>query len=180
MFIALHALVHLKFLCFSDTGGSTDKLFATRQEPNESFMAFITKWRAKAAMMTNRPLKKDQIRHDTDRCFRLRHEIQDLIDNKVIAPPQPPKPNVTTNSLPPHGRVPPPPYFNLIHTLSSTFNPSIYITPTHLPKPEVYIPEGTELCMMDVPLTQPKPKNPMVVVPMLEVGKLSEKKYDPG
>ncbi|KAF5933264.1 hypothetical protein HYC85_029435 [Camellia sinensis] len=37
--------------------------------------------------------------HDTDLCFRLRHEIKDLIDNKVIAPPQ--KPNVTTNPLPP-------------------------------------------------------------------------------
>ncbi|XP_028077313.1 uncharacterized protein LOC114279294 [Camellia sinensis] len=117
--------------------------------------------------------------HDTDRCVCLRHEIQDLIDNKVITPPQPPKPNVTTNPLPPHDRVPSPPHLNLIHTLSSTFNPSIYITPTHLPKPEVYIPEGTELCMMDAPPTQPKPKNLMVVVPMLEAGKLSEKKYDP-
>lgn len=36
---------------------TTGKL--TRQEPNESFVAFITRWRAKAAMMTNRPLEKD-------------------------------------------------------------------------------------------------------------------------
>ncbi|GMP28522.1 hypothetical protein CsSME_00004027 [Camellia sinensis var. sinensis] len=253
---------------------TTRELEATRQEPNESFMTIITRWRAKAAMMTNRPLEKDQIRmivrnlhgkmlqkmivlplftfndlkeigvqiedaikqgiiddkepvrkpfgrssntttsgstavkpseinlvatttkiadpfahaglqnttrapsrtftplymslskamnilikrgylkpldprplpeplpakhdptkhcafhqqpgHDTDRCFRLQHKIQDLIDNKVIAPPQPPKPNVTTNPLPPHDRVPSPPHLNLIHTLSSTFNPSIY------------------------------------------------------
>ncbi|KAI8014581.1 hypothetical protein LOK49_LG05G03539 [Camellia lanceoleosa] len=108
--------------------------------------------------------------HDTDRCFRLRHEIQDLIDNKVIAPPQPPKPNVTTNPLPPHDRVPPPPHLNLIHTFSSTFNPSIYITPTHLPKPEVFIPENTDLCMMDAPEPQssqpPKLELPNSLIPV--------------
>ncbi|KAL7169328.1 hypothetical protein ACSBR2_034386 [Camellia fascicularis] len=43
--------------------------------------------------------------HDTDQCYRLRHKIQDLIDNKVIAPSQ--KPNVTTNPLPLHNQVPP-------------------------------------------------------------------------
>ncbi|KAF5932938.1 hypothetical protein HYC85_029109 [Camellia sinensis] len=104
-----------------------------------------------------------QPRHDIDRCFHLRHEIQDLIDNKVITPPQPPKPNVTANPLLPHDRVPPPPHLNLIHTLSCIFNPSIYITSTHLPKPEVYIPEGTELCIMDAPPTQQKPKIPMIL-----------------
>ena len=29
-----------------------------------------------------------QTSHDTDSCVRLRHEIQNLIDNKVIAPPE--------------------------------------------------------------------------------------------
>ena len=38
--------------------------------------------------------------HDTDRCFTLRHEIQDLIDNKVIAPPT--RLSITNNPLPNH------------------------------------------------------------------------------
>ena len=50
--------------------------------------------------------------HDTDRCFRLCHEIQDLIDKQVIAPPE--KPNVTTNPLPPHNQAPPPNRINFI------------------------------------------------------------------
>ncbi|XP_028124411.1 uncharacterized protein LOC114321446 [Camellia sinensis] len=40
---------------------TTQELDATRQEPNESFVAIITRWKAKAAMMTNRPPEKDQI-----------------------------------------------------------------------------------------------------------------------
>ena len=38
--------------------------------------------------------------HDTDRCFTLRHAIQDLIDNKVIIPPT--RPSITNNPLPNH------------------------------------------------------------------------------
>ena len=38
--------------------------------------------------------------HDTDNCFGLRHAIQDLIDNKVIAPPT--RPSITNNPLPNH------------------------------------------------------------------------------
>ena len=38
--------------------------------------------------------------HDTDRCFTLRHAIQDLIDNKVITPPT--RPSVSNNPLPNH------------------------------------------------------------------------------
>ena len=36
--------------------------------------------------------------HDTDRCYDLRHAIQDLIDTKVIAPLT--RPNITKNPLP--------------------------------------------------------------------------------
>ncbi|KAF5934612.1 hypothetical protein HYC85_030783 [Camellia sinensis] len=36
----------------------------------------------------------------TDHCYRLRHEVQNLIDNKMIAPPQ--EPNITTKPLPIH------------------------------------------------------------------------------
>ena len=38
--------------------------------------------------------------HDTDKCFGLRHVIQDLIDNKVIALPT--RPSITNNLLPNH------------------------------------------------------------------------------
>ncbi|KAF5934617.1 hypothetical protein HYC85_030788 [Camellia sinensis] len=79
--------------------------------------------------------QRSEIRHGhgTDRCYRLRHEVQNLIDNRTIAPPQDPND----------------PHLNLIHTLPPTFNPNIYITPTHLPKPDVFIPESMNLCMMD-------------------------------
>ncbi|KAF5933378.1 hypothetical protein HYC85_029549 [Camellia sinensis] len=79
--------------------------------------------------------------HDTNRCIRLRHKIQDLIDEETLAPLE--GPQVSTDSSPPH--------LNLIHTLPSTFDPSIYITPAHLPKPEVFIPKSMDLCMMDAP-----------------------------
>ena len=38
--------------------------------------------------------------HDTDLCFTPHHAIQDLIDNKVIAPPT--RPSITKNPLPNH------------------------------------------------------------------------------
>ncbi|KAF5933879.1 hypothetical protein HYC85_030050 [Camellia sinensis] len=74
--------------------------------------------------------------HGTDRCYRLRHEVQNLIDNRTIAPPSAPDDQV------PH------PHLNLIHTLAVPYDPSVYITPAHLPKPEVFIPESMDLCMM--------------------------------
>ncbi|KAF5932881.1 hypothetical protein HYC85_029052 [Camellia sinensis] len=233
---------------------TTRDLETTRQELKESFSDFITRWRAKASMMTIRPTDKDQIQmiedalkqglidndreqprrtfnysmnagtssaaaaraldvsmvtataprtltatpftgasgkrahealeprplpetlppfhnlakycafhqqhgHDTDHCFRLRHEIQDLIDNRVIVPPE--KPNVTTNPLPPHNQAPPLKRINSIQTGVVSYDPSIYITASHLSKPEVFIPDGTDLCMLDISRTQPEP---MVVI----------------
>ena len=118
--------------------------------------------------------------HDTDLCFRLRHEIQDLIDNKVIAPPE--KPNVTTNPLPPHNQLPPPPrQVNLIRTMAVPYDPSIYITLSHLLKPAQFIPESTDLCMTSASISQPEP----VVVAMVEEGmlegsvSLTEEAYNP-
>ena len=94
--------------------------------------------------------------HDTDQCFRLRHEIQDLVDKNVILPPE--KPNVTTNPLPTHNQAPPPKRVNLIQTGVVSYDPSIYITPTHLPKPEVLLPDCTDfLCMLDISTIQPEP-----------------------
>ena len=97
--------------------------------------------------------------HDTDQCYRLRHEIQDLIDKQVIVPPG--KPNVTTNPLPPHNQAPPPKCINFIQTGVMSYDPSIYITPSHLPKLEVFLPDSTNLCMLDISRTQP---DPMVVI----------------
>ncbi|KAF5933886.1 hypothetical protein HYC85_030057 [Camellia sinensis] len=74
--------------------------------------------------------------HGTDRCYRLHHEVQNLIDNRTIAPPSDPNDQV------PH------PHLNLIHTLAIPYDPSVYITPVHLPKPNVFIPESLDLCMM--------------------------------
>ncbi|KAF5932602.1 hypothetical protein HYC85_028773 [Camellia sinensis] len=93
--------------------------------------------------------------HDTDQCFRLRHEIQDLIDNGVIVPPE--KPNVTTNPLPPQNQALPPKRINFIQTKVMSYDPSIYITPSHLPKPEALLPDCTDLCMLDISRTQPEP-----------------------
>ncbi|GMQ05633.1 hypothetical protein CsSME_00050586 [Camellia sinensis var. sinensis] len=41
---------------------TTRDLETMRQEPKESFSEFVTRWRAKASMMTIRPTDKDQIR----------------------------------------------------------------------------------------------------------------------
>ncbi|KAF5933883.1 hypothetical protein HYC85_030054 [Camellia sinensis] len=40
---------------------TTRDLEVTRQEPKESFSNFVTRWRAKASMMTIKPVDKDQI-----------------------------------------------------------------------------------------------------------------------
>ncbi|KAF5934572.1 hypothetical protein HYC85_030743 [Camellia sinensis] len=94
--------------------------------------------------------------HNTNQCFRLRQEIQDVVDKNVILPPE--RPNVTTNPLPTHNQAPPPKRVNLIQAGVVSYDPSIYITPTHLPKPEVLLPDCTDsLCMLDISTTQPEP-----------------------
>jgi hypothetical protein len=40
--------------------------------------------------------------HDTNNCKRLRHEIQDLIDQGKIPDPEKDKPSIRTNPLPDH------------------------------------------------------------------------------
>jgi hypothetical protein len=53
------------------------------------------------------------------KCLRLKHDIQDLIDSGKIEPPRANRPNVTTNPLPTHA-VLPPANINMIEpTLSS-------------------------------------------------------------
>ena len=49
----------------------------------------------------------DQVGHSTDKCWRLRHKIQDLIDAKLVKLDfiEALRPNVATNPLPNHGPV---------------------------------------------------------------------------
>ncbi|GMP35667.1 hypothetical protein CsSME_00008029 [Camellia sinensis var. sinensis] len=49
--------------------------------------------------------------HGTNRCYRLRYEVQNLINNRTIAPPQDPNDQVAH------------PHVNLIHTLLFGYNP---------------------------------------------------------
>jgi len=83
----------------------------------------------------------------------------------------PEKPNVTTNLLPPHNRAPPPKHVNFIQTGVMSYDPIIYITPSHLSKPEVFLPDSTDLCMLDISETQPEP---MVVAVNDRIGMISE------
>ena len=47
---------------------------------------------------------------NTDNCTRLKHKIQDLIDNHKIPDPERNQPNINRNPLPDHHAVPPPNY----------------------------------------------------------------------
>ncbi|KAF5934680.1 hypothetical protein HYC85_030851 [Camellia sinensis] len=120
------------------------------------------------------------------------HQQHDLIDNRVILPSE--KPNVTTNPLPTHNQAPPPKRINFIQIGVVPYDPSIYITPFHLPKPEVFLPDCTNLCMMDISMARPKltvvtiknrreeiPKEKKVVESeSAESGSRVEKTYSPG
>ncbi|KAF5934224.1 hypothetical protein HYC85_030395 [Camellia sinensis] len=153
---------------------TTQDLETTYQNPTESFVEFVARWRAKAAQMTNRPSERDQVRivvqnleHDMLQklivaslfTFKSLHElgvqIKDAFNRGIIPRTSEPtrrvifgNTNASAPSQDPNDQVPHP-HLNLIHTLPFTYNPSIYITPTHLPKPEVFIPESIDLCMMD-------------------------------
>lgn len=93
--------------------------------------------------------------HHTNNCIRLRHKIQDLIDNGTLPIP---KPNTISNPMPEHK---PNAQLNQI-TISSTINgqsstkydPSQYIIPATEPKPIVLIPVDSEVCVLEN--TKPK------------------------
>ena len=56
--------------------------------------------------------------HSTDECTRLKHEIQDLIDNDVIPKPRlTNQSNVLQNPLPNYQRTPPPNQINFIEVI---------------------------------------------------------------
>ncbi|KAI8568358.1 hypothetical protein RHMOL_Rhmol02G0191900 [Rhododendron molle] len=87
--------------------------------------------------------------HTTDNCIRLRQEIQNLIDNKVVDAPPSDKPNTISNPLPQHNS---PFRLNQI-TLAKNqnlpeFDPTLFIVPDTEPRPVVEIPEETALCFL--------------------------------
>ena len=76
--------------------------------------------------------------HDTDECHRLRHRIQNLIDNKTITFPLSPKiPNTASSPMPEH-------------------KPNIQVNPVSLkysipatePEPTVLMPEDLGICFL--------------------------------
>ncbi|KAG5544329.1 hypothetical protein RHGRI_016922 [Rhododendron griersonianum] len=84
--------------------------------------------------------------HTTDNCICLRHEIQNLIDNKVIDTPPSDKPNTMTNPLPQHNA---PFHINQITQVKSQdFDPTSFIIPDTEPEPIVEIPEEIALCYL--------------------------------
>ena len=91
----------------------------TKQEPKESFSTFITKWRAKAAQMMNRPREEEQLAMVVKNILPVYHnylfaqyflnfkaliaartQIEDVINNGTIKNDDPPrfKKNVGSNS----------------------------------------------------------------------------------
>ncbi|KAI8550892.1 hypothetical protein RHMOL_Rhmol06G0142800 [Rhododendron molle] len=89
--------------------------------------------------------------HHTDSCFRLRHAIQDLVENGTLPTP-PAKPNVISNSLPQHNQ-----QVNQI-SLSSTiispsptiFNPTSHITSENNSRPVAAAPVEPDVNMLSV------------------------------
>ncbi|KAI8555208.1 hypothetical protein RHMOL_Rhmol05G0157000 [Rhododendron molle] len=69
--------------------------------------------------------------HHTDKCYRFRHEIQDLIDDGMVQVP--PKPNVISNPLPQHGSDP---LVGQITINSTHINPSSKPVTSILPERE--------------------------------------------
>ncbi|KAI8572763.1 hypothetical protein RHMOL_Rhmol01G0225500 [Rhododendron molle] len=87
--------------------------------------------------------------HTNDNCIRLRHEIQNLIDSKVIDTPPSDKPNTMSNPLPQHNT---PFRINQITSANDPatqdFNPTLFIVSDTEPKPIVEISEETTLCFL--------------------------------
>ncbi|XP_058219117.1 uncharacterized protein LOC131329758 [Rhododendron vialii] len=75
--------------------------------------------------------------HVTDKCHRLRHKIQDLIDSETILPP--PKESSTLSNH----------HINYINTSSTIFDSTHYIIPAYLPKPIVPIPDESNISVLE-------------------------------
>ncbi|KAF5933248.1 hypothetical protein HYC85_029419 [Camellia sinensis] len=56
------------------------ELETTRQNPTESFVEFVARWRAKAAQMTDRPSERDQVQ------MMVRNLEHDMLQKLIVAP----------------------------------------------------------------------------------------------
>ena len=90
--------------------------------------------------------------HRTDRCLRLRHAIQDLIDQGVIPAPPPLKPNTQTNAMPRHTTDAKINQISLVplpsNPSSTLFDPINFIIPATQSKPIVPIHAEPEVSMI--------------------------------
>ncbi len=85
--------------------------------------------------------------HTLDRCFHLKHDIQDSIDEgKVSFDPTPTNPpsnsNIIQNPLLDHQ---PPKGVNMIGLTNTQFNPSSYITKISEPKKVIFLPDTNQV-----------------------------------
>ena len=55
-------------------------LEATHQNPTESFVEFVARWRAKAAQMTDRPSEREQVR------IVVRNLEHDMLQKLIVVP----------------------------------------------------------------------------------------------
>lgn len=81
--------------------------------------------------------------HTLNKCFRLRHDIQDLINDSKVSfdltlTNPPPNTNIIQNPLPDHK---PPKGLNMIGITGIQFNPASYITKASEPKKVIFLPD---------------------------------------
>ncbi|KAH7836661.1 hypothetical protein Vadar_004049 [Vaccinium darrowii] len=97
--------------------------------------------------------------HHTNNCIRLKHKVQDLIEDGTIPLPLK-KPNTVSNPMPEHKSNTQINQISLSSTLndlgSTKFNPSLYIIPDTEPKPLVPVPE--DLGILFLGSVKPKTK----------------------
>lgn len=100
--------------------------------------------------------------HTIDRCYHLRHDIQDLIkESKVLFNHTPIKPppnsNIIQNPLPNHQS---PKGVNMISLTSTQFNPSIFIIKMLEHKKIIFLPNTNQVSTLNghspVPIPPPK------------------------
>ena len=86
--------------------------------------------------------------HSIERCFCLRHAIEELIEKKIISPLPVSQPNVTKNPLPNHHTIQPPRNINYLEEGDEEFDTSVLITPNGHLNFTYDIPKGDHKCII--------------------------------
>lgn len=90
--------------------------------------------------------------HHTNNCIRLKHKIQDLIEDGTF-PLSLKKPNIASSPMPKHkpnvqiNQISLSPTSN--NPSSSKFDPSLYIIPASEPEPIILMPEDLRICFLE-------------------------------